>query len=235
MEGTQMVSLSRIGRCGTLLVFPIFVVIVAVAFSTASEKTKQRCYQVCQPQRPASEIWRAEISRFFQITQGLIREIEAVPKPEKLAEIDQIEFTAKILLLGETRSKAAIPILLRNLTFLPSRHPDEDDGDRSPRTYEFFPAAVALARIGQPAIPALKEIVATAPRNALERRIALWIMLEMEANPDGGRVEITIEEPTKQIVWQRIELSSPNWKQDAVKEANDFIFDFKDTWERPKF
>ena len=225
-----MITRSHIRHGGAILVTVSGIAIVAMTISTACDKTKQR---PCEPKRlTAADMW-TEVSSFEEKVNRLIGEIDAVEKPHLFGEEDQVEFAEKILVIGETRSTEAIPVLIKNLAFLPSRHPRENTGDSSPRTYEFFPAAAALSRIGHPAIPALMEVIRSAPKKALERRIALWILFEMEANPDGGRNPIKVDEPTMHIVWARFEVL-PHIAEHAIGEVSDFLSSHEDGWERPK-
>lgn len=65
-----------------------------------------------------------------------------------------------IVLLGEYRAVQAVPDLSERLTYLPDGGAAEFTGEASE---SYYPAAQALATIGQPAVPSMVRVVAYPP------------------------------------------------------------------------
>ena len=81
-----------------------------------------------------------------------------------------------IAVLGELKSEAGIPCLLKYLTFVPEDYRVEE----RILTEMYFPAAVSLVRIGKPSVRYMKEILEDDQADDVSKKLAAWVIDEIE-------------------------------------------------------
>lgn len=110
-----------------------------------------------------------------------------------------------ILLLGEMRSPEAVYALTKLLTFLP----DTRSAMPTPREeYEYyFPAAEALAAIGQPAVSQMVNAISTSD-DAKVRRLAVWVLIKIGGKDQAVfQLELKAAATTDKSSKQRLRLA----------------------------
>lgn len=132
------------------------------------------------------------------------------------------DYSESLFVLSRFRATEGIEILSKRLHYEP-----ENNAPR--RTYDSYPASGALISIGQPAVPAMLRVIRDPKRNELERRIACYVLLSIEAKSDPDLA--TDDDIVKEMVLQRISRLQPLSDEEStrVEEARGFIEHFAET------
>lgn len=139
------------------------------------------------------------------------------------------DYCAAVEILDMFSAREGIEILSNRLLYAPN--------DYQPRpstwpTYMRFPVTSALISIGPPAVPAMLRVIRNPERTEIERRIACWVLLNIEAGYEPGQEP---EDPVvKEAVIQRLQrlqysrdLKHPEGL--AVEAATEFVHGFVET------
>lgn len=115
-----------------------------------------------------------------------------------------------IRLLGDLRAKEAVGALTVRLTYLPIG--DEFSSEALPEEY-YYPCAVALTRIGEPAIKAMLSAITTS-RNDDEVRLASWVVLQIEGKKQAVHRldDLVTEEPWLRAHYEVAKSHILSWK-----------------------
>jgi len=151
------------------------------------------------------------------------------PKRTEASGEDQ-RLIAVIRLLGGYRATEAIPELSRLLSFEPL---DIVVGVSNDPTFEYFPAAAALANIGTAKTTReMLDVIRSPERSVLERQLACWVLLKLEADPSTHRSTEDIQ--VKEMVVYRLKRLKD--RKDirieqtvAIQEAVEFVMCFAET------
>lgn len=96
-----------------------------------------------------------------------------------------------ITVLGELKSEVGIPCLLKYLTFVPEEYRVEE----RILTEMYFPAALSLVRIGRPSVRYMKEILEDDEADDVSKKLAAWIMDEIEGPGEALKYVNSIAKP----------------------------------------
>lgn len=169
------------------------------------------------PSELRKKIWLANKQRNDVVEHAI--EILRGMAPTETASGDYYE---SLFVLSRFRAAEGIEILSKRLLYQPVFHLCRS-------TYDSFAASEVLTSIGPPAIPAMLRIIRDPDRPDLERRIACWVLLRIEASSDPEAVPD--DDAVKEAVLMR--LSRLKFLRDSetfgVSEAQQFIEHFADT------
>ena len=152
------------------------------------------------------------------LIQGLIAAVCKEPAPREIEEDESgerfhSEKHISIILLGGLRASRAVNILLENLFY--QTPPKFSTTAPIPRE-EFYPAAVALIRIGLPSVnPVLEKLHFTESEN--EGNLCAWILVEILGKElSQKKIEHSIETIEREIEGQSRKLYE-SWERPIVR------------------
>lgn len=97
-----------------------------------------------------------------------------------------------IAVLGELKSEAGIPCLLKYLTFVPEDYRVEE----RILTEMYFPAAVSLVSIGKPSVRYMKEILEDDQADDVSKKLATWVIDEIEGQGSALKYIASMAKPS---------------------------------------
>ena len=167
-----------------------------------------------------------EANRLVKQRRETIQRFLAVLAEDDVQHRKERELLAAIYLLGKYRAEESIESLSRCLDFEPK---DYEAGNGVATMYEYFPAAVALVQIGQPAVQEMTRVICNPQKTELEREIASWVLLMIQGHLD--RDVVNDLEEVKATVIQRLE-SLPGLnlqKRVLIERAVTFLYGYAGT------
>lgn len=180
-----------------------------------------------RPYDPVVEMTKAkdwhELGYFYVETiQRRERTIERLLKivaDETLDRSGEGPVAHAVALLGTFRAIEAAEPLAKMISYQPKGWlQDGTIPPPPPLTFHYFPAATALGKIGQPAVPYMLRILTNKKSTPLERKLAAWVLLQVEMNVTREFFfSPTPEEHVRSVVVSRLEY----WKRNAERNGNE--------------
>ena len=141
--------------------------------------------------------------------QRINRLIEALSRPPA-DRSNESWFPAIIVRLGRHREAKTVAPLINWLTYYPQGYGGGRGATGPESPYMLFPAAMALAEIGHPAIPELLDVIEHAKTKSFDREVACWVLWFMEINP---RADSSVWPMEQKMARERVLLRLRNYRQ----------------------
>lgn len=172
---------------------------------------------VNHPSEFEKKVWLARKQRDDVVEYAIYALREMAP-----TETAAGDYYESLFVLSRFRATEGIEILSKRLLY-------EPEANAARRTYDNYPVSGVLTAIGQPAIPAMLQVIRDPNASELERRIACWVLLSIEASSDPD--VLPDDDVVKEMVLQRI--SRLQYLRDpetlGVSAARQFIEHFAET------
>ncbi len=171
-----MNSIGRIALVGTMACFPILTnVCVGESASSDSSEHLLNLLQSNDPEQQTKAHQRI-VDQRKETVVGLREIIRKQRAETQLAPQIRSQVYHAIALLGELRAEEGIPELMDSLTF---RVPQVMRWSGDEPSFHEYPAAVALAKIGRPAVDNVVSLLETTA-NPVVRRLCALIVVRIE-------------------------------------------------------
>lgn len=173
--------------------------------------------------------WQQITFEYDYTVNGLIK----VLNKKKLNRDGKGPVIVAVMLLGELRAKKAVKPLSKMISYQPKYYQPADDLDCS--TFYYFPAAVSLGQIGQPAMRTMLEIIESEKSTPLDRKLAAWVLTQILYDEDYHHqgVDDNLKPEVILPLKERIKTLKGQPRKN-LQEAIDFIKSFKDVGGPPE-
>lgn len=157
--------------------------------------------------------------------ESLINVLES----RKTHKVSERRLVRCIRFLGHyLRARRAVKPIVELLAFRPPKYVPNLEGQAQP--YEYYPAAAALAEIGQPAARSVVRVLASKRSTTLQRKLATWVLLRIEFGNTQDSVSSEADAEVKRSVLCRLSFwqsASRGQSKRNFDEAIKFVKSYK--------